>query len=124
MLGVIGPAFVGRSAVLAWVRAAWTRATHGNGGVVFVVGGPGMGKTGLAAELAREVHGAGGWVLYGRCAATADDPLQPFTQALAASSPGRDVPSVQRSPAAFGESLAGLAGRADAGVLLVLMTCT
>ena len=42
----------------------------------------GMGKTRLAAALAREVHDQGGWVLYGRCAAAASDPLQPFAQAL------------------------------------------
>ena len=65
----VGPAFVGRAAELAWLRAAWTRAAHGRGGVVFVAGGQGMGKTRLAAELAREVHDQGGWVLYGRCAA-------------------------------------------------------
>jgi AAA ATPase domain/Bacterial transcriptional activator domain len=74
-LGVAGPA-----AELAWLRAAWTRAAHGRGGVVFLAGGPGMGKTRLAVELAREVHDQGGWVLYGRCTPEANDPLQPFAQ--------------------------------------------
>src|SRR5215208_836042 len=82
-LYAVGPAFVGRSAELAWLRAAWARATHGRGGAVFVAGAQGMGKTRLAAELAREVHDQSGWVLYGRCTPASSDPLQPFTQVLA-----------------------------------------
>src|SRR5215211_2281245 len=39
-----GPAFVGRAAELAWLGVAWTGAADGRGGVVFVAGGPGMGK--------------------------------------------------------------------------------
>jgi WD40 repeat protein/DNA-binding SARP family transcriptional activator len=121
-LSVAGPAFVGRAAELAWVEAAWTRAAHGRGGVVFVAGGPGMGKTRLAAELAREVHGQGGWVLYGRCTPEPNDPLQPFAQALTGwGSALGEVPGIERSPAAFGEGLAGLlAGQPDPAVLLVL----
>jgi DNA-binding SARP family transcriptional activator len=121
-LSVAGPAFVGRAAELAWLRAAWTRATHGHGGVAFVAGGPGMGKTRLVAELAREIHGQGGWVLYGRCTAASHEPLQPFMQALAGwgASVG-EVPGLERSPATFGEGLAGLlASQPDRAVLLVL----
>jgi WD40 repeat protein/DNA-binding SARP family transcriptional activator len=118
----VGPAFVGRAAELAWLRAAWTQATHGRGGVVFVTGGPGMGKTRLAAQIAQEVHDQGGWVLYRRCAPAAHDPLQPFEQAVAdVATSLQDVPALERSPTAFGEELAGLlGGRSDAAVLLVL----
>jgi WD40 repeat protein/DNA-binding SARP family transcriptional activator len=121
-LQAVGPAFVGRAAELAWLRAAWTRAIDGRGGVVLVAGGQGMGKTRLAAELAREVHDQGGWVLYGRCIPEPNDPLQPFTQALADwSTAGGDMPSVWRSPTAFGKTLAGLlTDRPDTTVLLVL----
>jgi DNA-binding SARP family transcriptional activator len=72
-LQAVGPAFVGRAAEVAWLRAAWTRAIDGRGGVVLVAGGPGLGKTRLAAEFARGVHDQSGWVLYGRCAAAAPD---------------------------------------------------
>jgi DNA-binding SARP family transcriptional activator len=118
----VGPAFVGRAAELGWLEAAWTRAAHGRGGVVFLAGGSGMGKTRLAAELAREVHDQGGWVLYGRCEPAASDPLQPFAQALVGwGAAAGDLSGAQRSPAAFGRGLAGLlAGRPEAAVLLVL----
>jgi WD40 repeat protein len=51
-----------------------------------------------------------------------NDPQQPFTQALANwEAAGGEVPGVWRSPAAFGEGLAGLlAGRSETAVLLVL----
>jgi DNA-binding SARP family transcriptional activator len=121
-LQAVGPVFVGRSAELAWLRAAWARATQGQGAVVFVAGRRGMGKTRLAAELAREVHSQGGRVLYGRCTPAAPEPLQPFAQLLVGwgASVG-DVPGEEQSPAAFGEGLAGmLAGQPDHAVLLVL----
>ncbi|HET7519619.1 MAG TPA: BTAD domain-containing putative transcriptional regulator, partial [Actinomycetes bacterium] len=121
-LKVAGPPFVGRAAELAWLQAACTRAVHGEGGVVLVAGRRGMGKSRLAAELAREVHDHGGRVLYGRCSPGPNDPLQPFTQALAHwGGAGANVPDMQRSPAAFGEGLAGLlTSRSDGAVLLVL----
>ena len=123
-LAVAGPAFVGRAAELAWLRAAWTRAAHGHGGVAFVAGGPGMGKTRLAAELAREVRDQGGWVLYGRCTPEENGPLQPFAQALTGVGASlQDLPGSRpgRSPAALGPGLADLlANRSDRPVLLIL----
>ena len=124
--GAGGPVFAGRTAELAWLRAAWTRATDGRGGVVFVAGTQGMGKTRLAGALAREVHDQGGRVLYGRCAESASDPLQPFADALASvgASPAElPGPGAGQSLAAGGQALADvLAGRSDQAVLLVLMT--
>ena len=55
---------VGRDGELAWLRARWARALGGKGGLVAVTGEDGIGKTRLAAELAAEVHDAGGSVLY------------------------------------------------------------
>ena len=118
-----GPVFAGRSAELAWLRAAWTRATDGRGGAVFVAGAQGMGKTRLAAALAQEVHDQGARVLYGRCAPSASDPLQPFADALASvgASPAElPGPGAGQSLAAGGQALADLlAGRSDRAVLLV-----
>jgi DNA-binding SARP family transcriptional activator len=68
-LEAVGPAFVGRDAELAWLRTAWVDATDGRGGFVSVLGPEGIGKTRLAAELAREVQRAGGVVLYWRSGA-------------------------------------------------------
>ena len=83
-----------------------------------------MGKTRLAAEFAREVHDQGGWVLYGRCIPEANDPLQPFEQALTGVGASlQDVPITgpDRSPAALSQGLADLlVGRFDRPVLLVL----
>jgi DNA-binding SARP family transcriptional activator len=123
-LRIVGPAFVGRADELRWLRAAWREAIHGRGGVVFLIGGQGMGKTRLAAEFAREVHDRGGWVLYGPCTPPPHGPLQPFAQALAGwDTSRRDMPAPdpERSPAVFGQELAGLlAGRPDRAVLLAL----
>jgi len=118
----IGPVFVGRSAELAWLRATWTQATQGQGGVVFLAGRRGIGKTRLAAELAREVHSQGGRVLYGRCTPAAHDPLQPFAQTPAEVAASlQEMAGPDRSAGALGQGLADLlAGGPDRAVLLVL----
>jgi DNA-binding SARP family transcriptional activator len=117
-----GPAFVGRAAELTWLRAAWTRAADGRGGVVFVTGRPGIGKSRLAAELAWQVHDQDGRVRYGRCEPAPADPLRPFQQALAGAGTSlREVVGTGRSPATVGQGLAELlGGRPDRSVLLVV----
>jgi DNA-binding SARP family transcriptional activator/WD40 repeat protein len=55
---------VGRTGELDWLRVRWRRASRGHGALVTLHGPAGMGKTRLVAELAREVHGAGGSVAY------------------------------------------------------------
>jgi WD40 repeat protein/DNA-binding SARP family transcriptional activator len=123
-LAPVGLVFAGRSTELAWLQAAWARAAQGRGGAVFVTGGQGMGKTRLAAALAQEVHHQGGRVLYGRWAASASDPLQPFADALTSggASPSKlPAPGAGQSPGARGQALADLlAGRSDRAVLLVV----
>jgi WD40 repeat protein/energy-coupling factor transporter ATP-binding protein EcfA2 len=58
---------VGRDREVAWLRSAWVAAADGQGGFVSVLGPEGAGKTRLVAEAARESHGDGAVVLYGRC---------------------------------------------------------
>lgn len=74
--------FVGRTAERERVRAAWRLALRGERQVAFVAGEPGIGKTRLVAELARELHEEGAVVLWGRSYEEALTPYQPFVQAL------------------------------------------
>jgi DNA-binding SARP family transcriptional activator len=59
-----GTLLAGRAAELDWLREHWRGAERGAGRLVLVAGAPGMGKTRLAAELAREVQRERGEVLY------------------------------------------------------------
>ena len=66
-LVAVGSAFVGREREIGWLQSAWAAAAGGHGGFVSILGPEGAGKTRLVAELAREAHGEGAVVLYGRC---------------------------------------------------------
>jgi DNA-binding SARP family transcriptional activator len=67
--------FVGRERELAQLRELWEAGR----GAAAISGEPGIGKTRLAAELARGVHGA---VWFGRCDEGLAAPYQPFADAL------------------------------------------
>jgi WD40 repeat protein/DNA-binding SARP family transcriptional activator len=58
------PGLVGRDAELGWLRERWQRAEGGTGSLVTMTGREGMGKSRLAAELARDVHRHGASVFY------------------------------------------------------------
>ena len=61
-------------------------------------GEPGIGKTRLATELAREAHADGATVLYGRCDPESLVPYQPFVTARPAlHRPARDARRCRRS---------------------------
>lgn len=74
--------FVARDSELSRVQALWKRVEGGERHVVLVGGEPGVGKTRLTAELAREVHATGALVLAGRCDEDLGVPYQPFVGAL------------------------------------------
>lgn len=73
---------VGRSAELDRLQQAWTRATTAGRQLVVVTGEPGIGKSRLAAELARHVLADGGEVLVGNAAEEPMAPYQAFIEAL------------------------------------------
>jgi uncharacterized membrane protein len=60
-------AFVGREAELSAIRAVIDRALTGHGSIVMLGGGPGLGKTRLAMEMAEYASRAGFRCLTGHC---------------------------------------------------------
>lgn len=79
LASVTGPPLVGREHELDRLR----RLLAGDGRrLVWVRGEPGIGKTRLVAELAREAQRHGSVVLYGRCEDELGAPYQPFVEAL------------------------------------------
>jgi class 3 adenylate cyclase len=76
--------FVGRDGEIVGLGADWEAARAGRRRVVLVVGEPGIGKSRLAAELARQAHQGGATVLFGRCDEGTGVPYQPFVEALGA----------------------------------------
>ncbi|HEU5033512.1 MAG TPA: AAA family ATPase [Mycobacteriales bacterium] len=73
---------VGRVTEWEELGTAWKRAATGERAVVLLAGEPGVGKTRLAAELARSVAADGAHVLGGRCDEDLGVPYQPFAEAL------------------------------------------
>jgi WD40 repeat protein/DNA-binding SARP family transcriptional activator/energy-coupling factor transporter ATP-binding protein EcfA2 len=62
--GATAPLLVGRDAELGWLRERWELARVAPGALVTVTGMRGIGKSRIAAELAREAHRGGAIVLY------------------------------------------------------------
>ncbi len=79
--------FVGRAGELERLRDAWSRASRGRGGVVFVGGDPGIGKSRLVLEFAREVEESGGRAIVGATGAPETMPYQAFVEALRSALP-------------------------------------
>jgi transcriptional regulator with XRE-family HTH domain len=75
-------AFVDREEELGVLRDAWSSAKAGRRVLTLIGGEPGIGKTALTAELARQVHFDGGLVLYGRWDEHVLAPYQAFREAL------------------------------------------
>ncbi|HEV3475008.1 MAG TPA: AAA family ATPase, partial [Actinomycetota bacterium] len=62
-----GSTFIGRQRELNELRAGLQDALSGRGRLILVTGEPGIGKTRLADEVAREADQSGARVLWGRC---------------------------------------------------------
>ncbi|MGW0882412.1 AAA family ATPase [Streptomyces sp. NPDC002671] len=77
------PSLVGRDPQLGLLDRALADARQGRGGVVFLVGEAGVGKSRLAAEAVGGALGAGMRVLRGRSSTTGPAvPFRPLTEAL------------------------------------------
>ena len=74
---------VGRDAVMLDLLSQAEFAFGGQGRLLLVTGDPGMGKTALAAELARQVRGWGAAVVWGSSQEGDLVSLQPWSQVLA-----------------------------------------
>lgn len=80
---VLCPIVVGRDAELQALRTAVGAAADGAGGLVFVTGGPGIGKSRLVRELADCARVQGVAVAAGRAVpAGVSTPFRPLTEAL------------------------------------------
>lgn len=75
-------AFVGRDRELSEVRRFLDAALRGTGGMVWVQGEPGMGKTRLAEEVAAEARTRGALTFVGRAYDAAAVPLGPLVEIL------------------------------------------
>lgn len=74
--------FVGRERELKRLRAEWTRAAAGNGGLHFVSGEAGIGKSRLVSQLALIAEAEGGRVIVGTTSRPEQNPYQCLSSAL------------------------------------------
>ena len=117
-----GP-LIGRATELADLVARWDRACGGagvgadrggedpetqGGRIVLLAGDAGIGKTTLAAELARRVHDAGAIVLAGRSPRETVVPYQPFLEALRHWALNAALTDLRASTREYGSELARL----------------
>jgi tetratricopeptide (TPR) repeat protein/predicted Ser/Thr protein kinase len=75
-------AFVGRDSEIAQMTRAWDQARGGRRCLLLLAGEPGIGKTRLAMEFARQCAAQQATVLAGRSDEEALVPYQPFAEAL------------------------------------------
>jgi DNA-binding SARP family transcriptional activator len=104
-----GPSvFVDRSPEQAALAAALGEVAQSGRRAALIVGDPGIGKTRLVSEVAREAHGAGAVVLAGRCDEGLDLPYQPFVEAFEHLVEHASPEMLQEHVARYGDSLSRL----------------
>jgi WD40 repeat protein/class 3 adenylate cyclase len=122
-LDLVSP-FVGRQKEFRWLRWSWRRARHGHGGAVFVIGAPGMGRTRLTAELAREASQDGATVTYIGCAAPTDGVVRRIEETASIEGPALIIVDDLSDKIGRGrEALELLLERVKGRDLLVVATC-
>jgi DNA-binding CsgD family transcriptional regulator len=79
-----GADFVGRQPELRQLRLAFEAAARGDGGLIMLVGEPGIGKTALCEQLTGVATALGGLPLVGHCypEGSSGVPYQPFVEAF------------------------------------------
>ena len=100
---------IGRTAELETVTTAAKEAATGHPQVVVIAGEPGVGKTRLAAEVARAAHGRGAVVLFGRSDEDLSTPYQPFSEAISTYAAGVDDDRLLAALGSTGGELSRLA---------------
>jgi DNA-binding SARP family transcriptional activator/tetratricopeptide (TPR) repeat protein len=111
---------VGRKRELEQLWSLWAAATEPGAGadrgrlrgpprrLVMMTGDPGIGKSRLAAEIARRAHDEGAFVLAGRSPQEALVPYQPFVEALRQYFMGVPFSELRASAREYGSELARL----------------
>jgi DNA-binding CsgD family transcriptional regulator len=89
--------FVGRQAELRLLQSAFAAAAAGQGGLVTLVGEPGIGKTALCDQVASFVSSQGGRALVGHChpSGSFNLPYQPFVEAFEREARERDADALR-----------------------------
>ncbi|MBI2567396.1 MAG: AAA family ATPase [Candidatus Schekmanbacteria bacterium] len=113
------PAFVGRAAELRQLRRLLVQRGGDSGGLAFIAGESGIGKTRLAAELAREAVSRGVHLLTGECQATTsavplfplERPIQQIADDCAELLDGDEAPELRRRLRSLAEIFPGVASR-------------
>ena len=83
MGGVLCPVVCGRDDELRALRDVFAQAADGRGGVVFITGEPGIGKSRLVRELTGQARGLGALTATGLAVpAGSGTPYRPLTEAL------------------------------------------
>ena len=114
---------IGREGELRRMRARWRRAAAGAGALVTLVGAYGMGKTRMAAEIARDAHREGAAVLYATGTGPPAAALAAIARARALRRPALVVlDDADRVPADVRAALRELAAVLGALPVLVLAT--
>jgi DNA-binding SARP family transcriptional activator len=101
--------FVGRASERAALLEQWAVAREGHTVLAVVAGEPGIGKSRLVSEVAREVHDAGGKVLLGACHEDVDQPYGPFSQAIVDDAARLDDDELRRAAGDAADALVRLA---------------